>query len=178
MQHQQGGGTGASALRFASRLKKDYYGGALMVLVGGSAVYAGIGYRVGDLAHMGPGFFPVALGALLILVGLLIALSARPNKDGTAPATDHPPALPGHGHGMPDLRGCACIILGILAFQLFGVYGGLLPATFAIVFISALGDRDNTLIEAVLLALAMSVVAVIVFWWALQLQLPLFQWGG
>ena len=45
-------------------------------------------------------------------------------------------------------------------------------------FISALGDRDNTLTEAVLLSLAMSFIAVVVFWWALKLQLPLFQWGG
>ena len=45
-------------------------------------------------------------------------------------------------------------------------------------FISALGDRDNTLREALLLALAMMAIAVVVFWWALSLQLPLFQWGG
>ena len=63
-------------------------------------------------------------------------------------------------------------------FLLLGEYGGLLPATFAIVFISALVDRDNTLREAFLLALAMMVIAVVVFWWALSLQLPLFQWGG
>jgi len=46
------------------------------------------------------------------------------------------------------------------------------------VFISALGDRDNTLTEALLLSLAMCFIAVVVFWWALKLQLPLFQWGA
>lgn len=157
----------------ASKFKKDYYGGALLVVIGLAAVYAGVGYRVGELAHMGPGFFPVALGSLLALAGLLIALSARGNKPAKEEAVSH-----GHPGGMPDLRGCICIVLGILAFLLFGEYGGLLPATFAIVFISALGDRDNTLTEAVLLSLAMSFIAVVVFWWALKLQLPLFQWGG
>ncbi|MNI53324.1 Tripartite tricarboxylate transporter TctB family protein [compost metagenome] len=78
---------------------------------------------------------------------------------------------------MPDLRGSVCIILGILAFLLLGEYGGLLPATFAIVFISALGDRKNTIKQAILLSVAMSAIAVVVFWWALQLQLPLFRWG-
>ncbi|MDH6166196.1 hypothetical protein M2282_001337 [Variovorax boronicumulans] len=158
----------------ASRFKKDYYGGALLVVIGLAAVYAGVGYRVGELAHMGPGFFPVALGGLLALTGLLIAISARGDK----PSGGEEAASHGHPGGMPDLRGCICIILGILAFLLFGEYGGLLPATFAIVFISALGDRDNTLTEAVLLSLAMSFIAVVVFWWALKLQLPLFQWGG
>ncbi|RTQ37600.1 tripartite tricarboxylate transporter TctB family protein [Variovorax gossypii] len=147
-----------------------------MIVVGLAAVYAGVGYRVGELAHMGPGFFPVALGALLALTGLLIAISARGDKSGGGASEET--ASHGHPGGMPDLRGCICIVLGILAFLLFGEYGGLLPATFAIVFISALGDRDNTLTEALLLSLAMCFIAVVVFWWALKLQLPLFQWGG
>ncbi|WP_422087126.1 tripartite tricarboxylate transporter TctB family protein [Variovorax sp.] len=173
MQHQLGEDPASHAPRPASRFKKDYYGGALLIVIGLAAVYAGIGYRVGELAHMGPGFFPVALGALLALTGLLIAVSARGEKPASEEAVSH-----GHPVGMPDIRGGVCIILGILAFLLFGEYGGLLPATFAIVFISALGDRDNTLTEAVLLSLAMSFIAVVVFWWALKLQLPLFQWGG
>jgi hypothetical protein len=78
---------------------------------------------------------------------------------------------------LPDLRGGICIILGIVAFIVLGNWGGLLPATFAITFISALGDRTNTVLQAFILSLAMVVVAVVVFWWALQLQLPLFRWG-
>ncbi|AGU50277.1 hypothetical protein VAPA_1c31900 [Variovorax paradoxus B4] len=171
--HPHGEDPASHALRPASKFKKDYYGGALLVVVGLAAVYAGVGYRVGELAHMGPGFFPVALGGLLALTGLLIALSARGEEPASEEAVSH-----GHPGGMPDMRGCICIILGILAFLLFGEYGGLLPATFAIVFISALGDRDNSLTEVTLLSLAMCFIAVVVFWWALKLQLPLFQWGG
>lgn len=176
MQHPLGENPASHALRPASKFKKDYYGGALLIVIGLAAVYAGVGYRVGELAHMGPGFFPVALGALLALTGLLIAVSARGEK----PAAGASEEAVSHGHpgGMPDIRGGVCIILGILAFLLFGEYGGLLPATFAIVFISALGDRDNTLTEALLLSLAMCFIAVVIFWWALKLQLPLFQWGG
>ncbi|AUL48380.1 tripartite tricarboxylate transporter TctB [Bordetella trematum] len=144
-----------------------------MVIVGLGAVYAGTQYHLGSLSHMGPGFFPAAIGTLLAFVGLLIALSARPAPT----ADDVKPASDGHQHAFPDLRGAACIVLGILAFLLLGEWGGLLPATFAIVFISALGDRSNTLKQAFLLSLAMCAVAVAVFWWALQLQLPLFQWS-
>ncbi len=151
--------------------RKDYYGGALMVLIGLGAIYGGSGYHIGTLSHMGPGFFPAALGGLLALTGVLIAVSAR-SGESTPPAPGD-----GHAHGLPDLRGSVCIILGILAFLLLGEYGGLLPATFAIVFISALGDRKNTIKQAILLSIAMSAIAVVVFWWALQLQLPLFRWG-
>jgi hypothetical protein len=176
MQHPHGEDPASHALRPASKFKKDYYGGALLIVIGLAAVYAGIGYRVGELAHMGPGFFPVALGGLLALTGLFIAISARGQKASEGPSEEA--ASHGHPGGMPDMRGCICIVVGILAFLLFGEYGGLLPATFAIVFISALGDRDNTLTEALLLSLAMCFIAVVVFWWALKLQLPLFQWGG
>lgn len=151
--------------------RKDYYGGALMVLIGLGAIYGGSGYHIGTLSHMGPGFFPAALGGLLALTGVLIAVSAR-SGESTPPAPGD-----GHAHGLPDLRGSVCIILGILAFLLLGEYGGLLPATFAIVFISALGDRKNTIKQAILLSIAMSAIAVVVFWWALQLQLQLFRWG-
>ncbi|WP_233167828.1 tripartite tricarboxylate transporter TctB family protein [Xylophilus sp. ASV27] len=158
-------------MKSPSHFKKDYYGGALMVLIGLAAIYASVQYRLGTLAHMGPGFFPCAVGALLVVTGVLIAASARGQ---TAPPG---PAI-GHAHGMPDLRGALCIILGVLAFLLLGEYLGLLPATFAIVFISALGDRSNTWLQALLLSLAMMAVATVVFWWALQLQLPLWKWGA
>lgn len=156
-----------------SRFKKDYYGGGLMTLIGLATVAAGLQYHTGTLSKMGPGFFPVALGALLALVGVMIAVSARNDTPADAKASGH-----GHGAGLPDFRGCACIILGVLSFLLLGKYGGLIPATFSIVFISALGDRTNTVKQAALLALAMSVIAAVVFWWALQLQLPLFAWGA
>jgi len=158
----------------AWRFKKDYYGGTLMTLVGLAAVAAGMQYHTGSLSHMGPGFFPVAVGALLAFVGVLIAVSARNDPpEGAQPA--------GHGHGhhaAPDLRGTVCIVLGTLAFLLFGKYGGMIPATFAIVFIAALGDRSNSIKQAFLLSVAMCVIAAVVFSWALQLQLPLFTWGA
>ncbi len=155
------------------RFKKDYYGGTLMVLVGLAAVAAGLQYHTGTLSHMGPGFFPVAVGALLAFVGVLIAVSARGEPVAQPQSAGH-----GHSHAAPDLRGTVCIVLGTLSFLLFGKYGGMIPATFAIVFISALGDRSNSIKQAICLAIAMCVIAAVVFSWLLQLQLPLFAWGA
>jgi hypothetical protein len=151
---------------FLNRYNKDYYGGALMSLLGAGAIYAGFGYKVGTLSAMGPGYFPVAIGAVLALMGILIALGARST---VASGEDK--------HQAPEWRGWFCITASIIAFIVLGEYGGLLPATFAVVFIAALGDRQNTLKHAVLLALGVCVVAVVVFWWALHMQFPLFIWG-
>lgn len=150
-------------------MKKDYYGGALLILVGLATVVASTHYHIGELARMGPGFFPCAIGVLLAITGALVAINAEDEVDSTVPA--------GHAHGMPDMRGAVCIVLATLAFLFLGEFTGLLPATFAIVFISALGDRMNTVKQALILSLAMCAIAIVVFWWALQLQLPLVKWG-
>ena len=152
-------------MRYLLSRNNDYYGGALMVLIGLAAVYAGSRYQLGTLAHMGPGFFPTAVGAILAAVGLTIALGANPDA---AEAGAHPPF---------DWRAWSGIIGGTVAFIVLGEYGGLVPATFAIVFISAMGDRNNTLKQAFWLSSGMVAIAVLVFWWALQMQFELFRWG-
>jgi hypothetical protein len=149
-----------------TRYNKDYYGGGLMFLLGVGAIWKGFDYKIGTLSRMGPGYFPVAIGAILALMGILIALGAK--SEVTVGDDKRQP---------PEWRGWACIILANIAFVVLGRYGGLLPATFAVVFISALGDRQNTLKSAFVLAIAMVVVCLIVFSWALQLQFPLFRWG-
>ncbi|MDR9227715.1 hypothetical protein FEP08_03250 [Burkholderia multivorans] len=157
----------AQAMNVLKGFSKDYYGGALMALLGVGAIWKGLDYEVGTLTRMGPGFFPVGVGAVLALMGLLIATGARSSA----------PEVAGRKSRRPEWRGWLCIILGNVAFIVVGRYGGLLPASFLIVFISALGDRENTFGSALMLALAMVAVCVVVFWWALRLQFPLFRWG-
>jgi hypothetical protein len=145
------------------KLSKDYFGGGLMILLGLATAFQSATYKIGTLSHMGPGFFPLALGIILASTGVAIAGSAI-----FAARTEAKPRLP------PEWRGWLCIGLSIVAFVVLGKYGGLLPATIAIVFISALGDRANRPGSAFVLAFGMLAVCVVVFWWALQIQFPLF----
>lgn len=147
-------------------INKDYYGGVLIIVIGLGAVFVGMSYRIGTLSQMGPGFFPAGVGALMVLMGVLIAAQGLGRKN--VAAESDPP---------PEWRGWLCIIGGVVAFILLGKYGGLLPATFAVVFISALGDRQNSIKSAVVLAVGGCLVSTIIFWWILQLQFPLLQWG-
>ncbi|MGE5336601.1 MAG: tripartite tricarboxylate transporter TctB family protein [Gemmatimonadota bacterium] len=150
-------------------LPKDYLGGALMVLLGVGAMVEGARYSIGSLNRMGPGFFPVALGALLTLIGIAIGMAAWLERAPAAAADREP--LP------PEWRGWACIVGSVIAFIVLGHYAGLVPATAAIVFISALGDRENTVRSALLLTALMLAICIVVFWWALQMTFPLFHWG-
>jgi Tripartite tricarboxylate transporter TctB family len=152
--------------RLVTPSNRDYYGGALMIAIGLGAIIQGRQYPIGTLSRMGPGFFPVALGAILAFTGLAISVSARfaahPAEDARLP---------------PEWRGWFCIGLSLIAFVVLGKYGGLIPATFAVVFIAALADRENTFVAAMVLALATVAICIVVFWWALQMNFPLFGWG-
>lgn len=150
--------------------QREYYAGALMMLVGGLAGYVATTYEMGDLAEIGPGFFPLALSVLL--VGLGVAIVATAGK-----AADEPPA---HGPMAqsnrigPDWRGWAAIFLAVVAFIVLGAYAGLAAATFCSVFIAAMGDRSNSWKSSGLLALGLTVFAIVVLAWGLRVQMPVF----
>ena len=153
-------------IRFAARWedRKDFLGGLLMLALGlATAVHAN-DYAVGSLRRMGPGFFPLALGVILAATGVLLMLTARS------------PAAPAERLA-PEWRGWFCICAGVAAFVVLGEWGGLIPATFAVVVVSALGDRDNTLADSLALGAVMTAACVAVFWWLLQVPFPLFRWG-
>src|ERR1035438_1460058 len=152
------------------RVRKDHVAAVLLIAMGIFILVKGTSYRMGTLVHMGAGFIPVVLGILMTAVGLLIGALARSRT----PAEKAEQALP----EPPDLRGGICILAAVGAFVLIGAWGGLVPATFASVFIAAMGDRKNTWKSAALLGAAMVVFGVIVFHYGLRVQLPLFSWGS
>ena len=54
----------------AVRSPKDFWAGALYTAIGAAAVLIARGYRFGEGARMGAGYFPTVLGGLLMLVGI------------------------------------------------------------------------------------------------------------
>ena len=123
-------------------VKRDYYAGGLMLLLGvGAAI--GSGYKFGTLARMGPGFMPVMLGVVLAFLGLLIAGTALGSSE------------PDNGKFLPDNPqwfGWLCILAGPALFIVLGQYGGMIPAVFACVFVCALGDNTGTYKSSAVLA--------------------------
>lgn len=151
-----------------SVIKREAWAAGTMIVLGLGAIAQASTYTLGSLARMGPGLFPAILGVLLVLLGLIIARMAYSPLTAEEDAEDIPP---------PEWRGWGCILGGLLAFILIGQFGGLVPATFALVFISAMGDRQHTVRSAALLAAGVTILGVAVFSWGLQLQFPLFRWG-
>ena len=149
--------------------KRDFYAGGLMILFGLVMALKGPSYRLGTLMHMGPGFLPTALGVLLVALGVAIAASALATPEG-----EDEDLLPEH----PEWWAWACILASPIAFILFGGYFGLIPGTFACVFVAAMGDREATLKSAVILSAIVTVFGVGLFSYILQIPMPVLAWRG
>jgi hypothetical protein len=149
--------------------KRDFYAGGLMVLFGLVAAIKGPGYKLGTLMHMGPGFLPTALGVILICLGVVIAGTALTTPDGGDERI-----LPEE----PQWLGWLCILAGPLLFILFGRIGGMIPGTFACVFVAALGDRTSTWRGALTLATVVTAFGVLLFSYVLKIPMPILEWRG
>jgi hypothetical protein len=147
--------------------RRDFFAGGLMMLLGIGAAYAGSGYEVGSLQKMGPGFFPLALGIILALLGIVIAGSAAASG-----GEDDEHTIPVRA----EWRGWLCIVAGPLLFVVLGHYGGLVPATFSCVFVSALGDRSATLRSSLTLAAGITLLGVVLFAYVLGVPFPALRW--
>ncbi len=144
-------------------VKRDVWGGLLLVLLGGGVFYESRSYGVGTLGQMGAGFFPAVLGVLLLITGVLIAATSK-----DAAALIKPSAA--------AWRGGALVLLSVLAFVAVAAHVGLLPATFASVVIAGFADRRNSLRDVLMMAGVLTLFCFVVFSWGLHLQLPALRW--
>jgi len=154
--------------------RNKYYAAGFTIFIGVAAALGSLDYTIGTLARMGPGYFPLLLGMTLALIGVLIAI--------TPDATDAAGAEDAKRESFNTfvrhrLRPWGATAGGVIAFIVLGRYGGLVPATFALIFLAALGDRKNAIKACFWLAVGVVAFAVVAFHIGLRLQFPLFSWG-
>jgi hypothetical protein len=152
--------------------KRDFYAGGLMALLGLGIALKGATYRAGTLMHMGPGFLPTVLGVLLVLLGFVIIFGAiAPVEPGSE---DDQRILPEN----PQWWAWFCILMSPVLFIFFGRYFGMIPGTFACVFIAALGDKNATWKGTFVLATVVTIFGVALFSYFLQVPMPILTWRG
>ncbi len=136
---------------------------AALVVVGLGAGYLiiAIGYPMGTVVRMGAGFFPVALGVLLIGLGAVLAWQSR-RAEKTAVEL--------------RLRPFVMILGGILAWALLIDRIGFLPATAILVLSCALVERETTWRSALLLTAGLCAFGWLIF--IVGLKIPMSVLGG
>jgi len=144
-------------------MNRDQAAVVALVTGGTATLVASAQYELGTLQHLGPGAFPLLIGLVLTTLGVASLVSGRH-------AVAHPNASR-VGLGVPR---AAAIFAAVFAFALLIDGAGLFVAAPALVLIASLGRRDVMYREALLLAIVLTVAAVMVFVWALGLPLRLW----
>ena len=140
------------------RHPKDFWAGALFILLGGSACVIALGYAAGSASRMGPGYFPRSIGLMLITLGAFLVLrSLRSQGD---PIT------------FPSFRPILIVLASVLLFGLTMTHLGLILATILMVLVASTASFDYRRRESVIAAIALAVFVVIAFRYGLELQLP------
>lgn len=153
---------------------KDIASGALFVLLGAS--YGGMALTtltIGSARNMGPGYFPIVLGGVLVGLGLAISLRG---------------CFTGHGSpfGPIPWRGIIVIPVAMMLFAVFLNDLGLLPGIFLLTFISSCANPKVNLFKAGAVSLSIALFCTLVFAYGVRLPVqvigPLFGvvglWSG
>lgn len=140
---------------------RDVLTGLVFILIGGAFVLGAADYGMGSARRMGPGYFPVILGGLLVLVGALIAAKSLWRR---------------RYEPIPRLywRPVAALALSIVAFAVLIDRLGLIAACMACVLVSGFATHETRWKEIIFIALGMTAFSVIVF--SLLLGLPFRLW--
>lgn len=145
-----------------ARARADLMAGAIFVAFGlFFSVGALLQLEIGTTSEMGPGFFPLALGAVLVLLGALVA------AEGVVGGEDRP-------IGRLPWRAALLIAAALLFFGLTVRVLGLLPALFVALLLPAFAARHTSRRVAVAIAVGLTVLSVLIFVVALRLPLQLF----
>jgi hypothetical protein len=139
---------------------RDFLAGAIFVAFGLAFAIAAYSYDLGTAVRMGPGYFPLLLGALLTLLGIGVIAEG---------------AMTGEGAGLGPIpwRAIALIVAAIFFFGLTVRGLGLVPTLLIVTLAASLASRRTTPTVAVLIAVGLTALCVGIFAYALGLNLPL-----
>jgi hypothetical protein len=137
--------------------------GFLVAAVGLAVLLAAMPLSMGTARAMGPGFVPVSMGIILILLGAGIVF-----VEGRRGIAERPE--------MPALRPLIFIPAAVIVFAVTVQRFGMIPSVFLTTFISTLADPASPLVRSLIVAAVLAVLAQLVFGWGLGFQVRAWTW--
>ena len=137
-----------------------FVAGLLFLSVGAGAIGIASGYAIGTPLHMGPGYFPIAVGTLLVLVGAVSRLRAL--------------VMTPTGTERIALRPLVVIGAAVVVFAGGIDRIGLVPTVFVSSLLACTAGPDPRILESCLIAACLSVIAAGIFFYGLKLPFSLF----
>ncbi|MBI2749118.1 MAG: tripartite tricarboxylate transporter TctB family protein [Burkholderiales bacterium] len=151
--------------------QKDFFSGLMFMVVGVAFAWGASNYTIGTGARMGPGYFPLALGILLTILGGVITFKALVVE-----------TVDGDKIGAFAWKPLVFIILANLVFgaMIGGLPSinlppmGLVAGIYALTFIACLAGDTFNFKEAVLLGTILAIISYFAFIVLLKLQFPVW----
>lgn len=140
---------------------QDALAGGLFLLIGVVTSASALGYALGTVRRMGPGYFPLLLG--LLLAGLGAALIVQAWRRGAIAPIE-----------WGSLRPLLFVLGGLAFFGLVLDTFGFVLANILFVCITSYAGREFRWREALALSLVLTVMAALVFIVGLNVQIPLW----
>ncbi|MDP2449954.1 MAG: tripartite tricarboxylate transporter TctB family protein [Polaromonas sp.] len=151
--------------------QKDFFAGLMFMGVGVAFAWGATTYNVGTGARMGPGYFPLMLGVLLALIGVVITFKALVVE-----------TVGGDKIGKWAWKPlvyiiAANVVFGILLAGLpaikFPAFG-MIVAIYALTFIASMAEAGWKFKTTFILATVLAVGSYVAFVLALKLQFPVW----
>jgi hypothetical protein len=139
----------------------DLTTGLIYIALGAVATGMALTYRLGTASAMGPGYFPVGLGAILIGLGVLVVVGSLWSRGEIEPAR----------LGRWDFRTLLLILGSVLAFAFALPVLGLFVSVMILVGLSSLASRPVRWVATLASMLLLAAASVVIFIWALGLPL-------
>lgn len=142
------------------RAPKDFWSGLMFVAFAAVALLSARGYSLGSAGKMGPGYFPLLLGIVLALIGIILIARSF--------------AVAGERVSQLKILPLAIVALAVCLFAVSIETLGVVVALFLVTVISARASREFRVVESGLLAAVLAAFAVGVFVYGLRLPLPVW----
>lgn len=139
-------------------MSRDRAVGLMLAATGAGIGLAAAEYERGLLRNIGPGFFPILIASVLAGLGLLVATRHAGDRIESATA-------------VRSMVRLAAVPFAIVAFALLVESAGVLLAAMALVITASCARAGGRWRDVALVALALSLLAVLIFVWALGVPL-------
>ena len=151
--------------------QKDFFSGLMFAAVGGSFAWGATNYEVGGAARMGPGYFPLMLGVLLAILGVIITFKSfttgGPSGDKIGSFAWRP-----LGFVLGANLAFGALLVGLPSFGVPAM--GLIVAIYALVFIASMAQPGMKFKSTLILATILAAGSYGAFVKLLSLQFPVW----
>jgi hypothetical protein len=147
------------------RNPRDFWSGVMFLALGLAAVIIARDYAMGSAGRMGPGYFPTALGWILVGIGAICVGRSFFTK--------------GEALEKFAFKELFLVLISVLLFGAIVRGAGLVVAIPLLILISAYASKKFGWIAAIALAIGLTVFCVLLFVKALGLPMPIIgPWFG